>query len=61
MLEDEEGFTDCSEPPRSDFEDDQLACSFAELPDAPYDSDSGESQSSLAPFHELEDPILLHS
>ncbi|XP_072520125.1 S-adenosylmethionine sensor upstream of mTORC1 [Salminus brasiliensis] len=61
MLEDEEGFTDCREPSRSDFEDDQLARRFAELPDAPYDSDSGESQSSLAPFHELEDPILLHS
>ncbi|XP_036424173.1 S-adenosylmethionine sensor upstream of mTORC1 isoform X2 [Colossoma macropomum] len=61
MLEDEEGFTDCREPARSDFEDDQLARSFAELPDAPYDSDSGESQSSSAPFHELEDPILLHS
>ncbi|XP_066505996.1 S-adenosylmethionine sensor upstream of mTORC1 [Hoplias malabaricus] len=61
MLDDEEGFTDCREPPRSDFEDDQLAHIFAELPDAPYDSDSGESQSSSAPFHELEDPILLHS
>ncbi|XP_056126931.1 S-adenosylmethionine sensor upstream of mTORC1 [Rhinichthys klamathensis goyatoka] len=58
---DEEGFTDCYEPPRSDFEDDMLACSFAELPDTPYDSDSGESQSSSAPFHELEDPILLQS
>ncbi|XP_017545834.1 S-adenosylmethionine sensor upstream of mTORC1 isoform X1 [Pygocentrus nattereri] len=61
MLEDEEGFTDCREPTRSDFEDDQLMRGFAELPDAPYDSDSGESQSSSAPFHELEDPILLHS
>lgn len=58
---DEEGFTDCYELPRSDFEDDQLACSFAELPDTPYDSDSGESQSSSAPFHEMEDPILLQS
>ncbi|XP_016378750.1 probable methyltransferase BTM2 homolog [Sinocyclocheilus rhinocerous] len=58
---DEDGFADCYEPPRSDFEDDQLAGSFAELPDTPYDSDSGESQSSSAPFHELEDPILLQS
>ncbi|XP_027893861.1 S-adenosylmethionine sensor upstream of mTORC1 isoform X1 [Xiphophorus couchianus] len=47
---------------RSDFEDDQLAWGFAELPDAPYDSDSGESQSSSVPgFHEFEDPILLQS
>ncbi|KAI4880696.1 hypothetical protein NFI96_018428 [Prochilodus magdalenae] len=61
MLEDEEGFADCCGPARSEFEDDQLASSFAELPDAPYDSDSGDSQSSSAPFHELEDPILLHS
>ncbi|XP_077067004.1 S-adenosylmethionine sensor upstream of mTORC1 isoform X2 [Siphateles boraxobius] len=58
---DEEGFTDCYEPPRSDFEDDMLACSFAELPDTPNDSDSGESQSSSATFHELEDSILLQS
>ncbi|XP_065148034.1 S-adenosylmethionine sensor upstream of mTORC1 [Paramisgurnus dabryanus] len=57
----EEGFTDSYESPRSEFEDDQLAWSFAELPDTPYDSDSGESQSSSAPFHELEDSILLHS
>ncbi|XP_043981327.1 S-adenosylmethionine sensor upstream of mTORC1 isoform X1 [Gambusia affinis] len=47
---------------RSDFEDDQLAWAFAELPDAPYDSDSSESQSSSVPgFHEFEDPILLQS
>ncbi|XP_073687621.1 S-adenosylmethionine sensor upstream of mTORC1 [Garra rufa] len=58
---DEDGFADGYEPPRSDFEEDQLACGFAELPDTPYDSDSGESQSSSAPFHELEDPILLQS
>lgn len=57
----EEGFTDSYESPRSEFEDDQLAWSFAELPDTPYDSDSGESQSSSVPFHELEDSILLHS
>ncbi|XP_051548891.1 S-adenosylmethionine sensor upstream of mTORC1-like isoform X1 [Myxocyprinus asiaticus] len=57
----DEGFTDSYEPPHSEFEDDQLAWSFAELPDTPYDSDSGESQSSTAPLHELEDPILLHS
>ncbi|XP_014906240.1 S-adenosylmethionine sensor upstream of mTORC1 [Poecilia latipinna] len=49
-------------PLRSDFEDDQLAWGFTELPDAPYDSDSGESQSSSVPgFHEFEDPILLQS
>ncbi|XP_008309925.1 S-adenosylmethionine sensor upstream of mTORC1 isoform X2 [Cynoglossus semilaevis] len=54
---------DCIDVPvRSEFEDDQLACSFTELPDTPYDSDSGESQSSSVPgFHELEDPILLQS
>ncbi|XP_051546051.1 S-adenosylmethionine sensor upstream of mTORC1 isoform X1 [Myxocyprinus asiaticus] len=57
----DEGFTDSYEPPRSEFEDDHLAWSFAELPDTPYDSDSGDSQSSSAPFHELEDPILLQS
>ncbi|TRY54827.1 hypothetical protein DNTS_001795, partial [Danionella cerebrum] len=58
---DEDGFSDSYEPPRSDFEDDQLAFSFAELPETPYDSDSGESQSSSIPFHELDDPILLQS
>ncbi|KAM4553831.1 S-adenosylmethionine sensor upstream of mTORC1 [Fundulus diaphanus] len=47
---------------RSDYEDDQLAWGFTELPDTPYDSDSGESQSSSLPgFHEFEDPILLQS
>ncbi|XP_054488287.2 S-adenosylmethionine sensor upstream of mTORC1 [Agelaius phoeniceus] len=46
---------------RSDTEDEQLAYGFMELPDAPYDSDSGESQSSSIPFYELEDPILLLS
>ncbi|XP_061532561.1 S-adenosylmethionine sensor upstream of mTORC1 isoform X1 [Phycodurus eques] len=46
---------------RSDFEDDQLAWAFAELPDS-YDSDSGESQSGSVPgFQELEDPILLQT
>ncbi|CAL8375918.1 unnamed protein product [Arctogadus glacialis] len=50
-------------PPRSELEDDQLAWGFAELPDAPCDSDSsGDSQSGSVPgFHELEDPILLQS
>lgn len=58
----EEDYADAALQPRSEFEDDQLAWGFAELPDAPYDSDSGESQSSSVPgFHELEDPILLHS
>lgn len=56
---------DCADMPaqaRSEFEDDQLAWSFTELPDTPYDSDSGESQSSSVPcFQELEDPILLQS
>ncbi|XP_026365393.1 S-adenosylmethionine sensor upstream of mTORC1 [Ursus americanus] len=46
---------------RSDIEDEQLAYGFTELPDAPYDSDSGESQASSVPFYELEDPILLLS
>ncbi|KAK1335230.1 hypothetical protein QTO34_004814 [Cnephaeus nilssonii] len=46
---------------RSDIEDEQLAYGFTELPDAPYDSDSGESQASSIPFYELEDPILLLS
>nr|XP_023666178.1 S-adenosylmethionine sensor upstream of mTORC1 isoform X3 [Paramormyrops kingsleyae] len=59
--EEEGGFSDVPTPGRSDFEDDQLARGFDELPDAPYDSDSGESQTSSAPFHELDDPILLHS
>lgn len=47
---------------RSEFEDDQMAWGFSELPETPYDSDSGESQSSSVPgFQEFEDPILLHS
>lgn len=47
---------------RSDLEDDQIAWGFGELPETPYDSDSGESQSSSLPgFHEFEDPILLQS
>ena len=46
---------------RSDLEDDQLALGFTELPDMPYDSDSGDSQSSSAPLHELEDPVLLQN
>ncbi|XP_021431750.1 S-adenosylmethionine sensor upstream of mTORC1 isoform X2 [Oncorhynchus mykiss] len=58
----EEDYTDVPVQVRSDFEDDQLAWGFMELPDTPYDSDSGESQSSSVPFlHELEDPILLQS
>ncbi|XP_053283773.1 S-adenosylmethionine sensor upstream of mTORC1 isoform X2 [Pleuronectes platessa] len=56
---------DCADVPvqvRSEFEDDQLAWGFMELPDTPYDSDSGDSQSSSVPgFHELEDHILLQS
>lgn len=47
---------------RSDVEDEQIAWGFVELPETPYDSDSGESQSSSLPgFHEFEDPILLQS
>ncbi|XP_069484009.1 S-adenosylmethionine sensor upstream of mTORC1 isoform X4 [Ambystoma mexicanum] len=46
---------------RSEVEDEQLAYTFMELPDTPYDSDSGESQASSIPFYELEDPILLLS
>ncbi|XP_061780864.1 S-adenosylmethionine sensor upstream of mTORC1 [Nerophis lumbriciformis] len=58
--EEEEG-ADVPSQARSDFEDDQVAWGFTELPDA-YDSDSGESQSGSVPgFQELEDPILLQS
>ncbi|XP_034983447.1 S-adenosylmethionine sensor upstream of mTORC1 [Zootoca vivipara] len=57
----EEEFSNNSCYIRSDAEDEQLAYSFVELPDAPYDSDSGESQTSSIPFYELEDPILLLS
>ncbi|KAM9753905.1 S-adenosylmethionine sensor upstream of mTORC1 isoform 3-T3 [Menidia menidia] len=58
----EEDGADLQAQARSDLEDDQLAWGFGELPDTPYDSDSGESQSSSVPgFHELEDPILLQS
>ncbi|KAL2094063.1 hypothetical protein ACEWY4_011375 [Coilia grayii] len=46
---------------RSDLEDDQIALGFTELPDMPYDSDSGDSQCSSTPFHELEDPVLLQN
>lgn len=46
---------------RSEVEDEQIAYTFSELPDAPYDSDSGESQTSSMSFYEFEDPILLLS
>ncbi|OXB61963.1 hypothetical protein ASZ78_014860 [Callipepla squamata] len=59
-IEDEE-YSNTSCYIRSDMEDEQLAYGFMELPDAPYDSDSGESQSSSIPFYELEDPVLLLS
>ncbi|KAL0968581.1 hypothetical protein UPYG_G00268830 [Umbra pygmaea] len=60
--EDEDDYTDVPVQARSDMEDDQLAWGFNELPDTPYESDSGESQGSSVPFlHELEDPILLQS
>ncbi|XP_028667037.2 S-adenosylmethionine sensor upstream of mTORC1 [Erpetoichthys calabaricus] len=58
--EDEE-YSDIAVPPRSDLEDDQIAFSFMELPDNPYDSDSGESQTGSVPFCELEDHILLQT
>ncbi|KAG2459772.1 S-adenosylmethionine sensor upstream of mTORC1 [Polypterus senegalus] len=58
--EDEE-YSDIAAPPRSDLEDDQIAFSFMELPDNPYDSDSGESQTGSVPFYELEDHILLQT
>ncbi|XP_077194614.1 S-adenosylmethionine sensor upstream of mTORC1 isoform X2 [Paroedura picta] len=57
----EEEFSNYSCYVRSDAEDEQLAYSFMELPDAPYDSDSGDSQASSIPFYELEDPVLLLS
>ncbi|XP_053742302.1 S-adenosylmethionine sensor upstream of mTORC1 [Synchiropus splendidus] len=58
----EEDLTEAESQPRSEFEDEQMAWGFTELPDAPYDSDSGESQSGSLPcFQELEDPILLQS
>ncbi|MCI4380251.1 hypothetical protein PGIGA_G00237650 [Pangasianodon gigas] len=60
-LDEDDAFRDSCQPARSDSEDEQLARSFTELPEASYDSDSGESQSGSAPFHELEDPILLYS
>lgn len=63
--EEEEGGPDTAAGPlyaRSDVEDDQIAWGFGELPETPYDSDSGESQCSSMPgFHEFEDPILLQS
>ncbi|XP_066445980.1 S-adenosylmethionine sensor upstream of mTORC1 [Eleutherodactylus coqui] len=46
---------------RSEVEDEQIAYTFSELPDAHYDSDSGESQTSSMSFYEFEDPILLSS
>ncbi|MBN3271506.1 SAMTR protein, partial [Polyodon spathula] len=58
----EEGeYFDVAVQVRSDLEDDQMAYNFMELPDAPYDSDSGDSQTSSIIFQELEDPILLQS
>uniref|UniRef100_A0A7M4EUQ8 S-adenosylmethionine sensor upstream of mTORC1 n=1 Tax=Crocodylus porosus TaxID=8502 RepID=A0A7M4EUQ8_CROPO len=57
----EEEYSNTSCYVRSDTEDEQIAYGFMELPEAPYDSDSGESQASSIPFYELEDPILLLS
>lgn len=60
--EEEEGSDAAPLYVRSDLEDDQIAWGFGELPETPYDSDSGESQSSSLPgFQEFEDPILLQS
>lgn len=53
---------DCADVPaeeRSEFEDEQVAWGFMELPDVPCDSDSGESQGGSV--HELDDSILLQS
>lgn len=61
MLDEDDSLRDSCQPARSDSEDEQLALSFSELPEVSYDSDSGDSQSGSAPFHELEDPILLYS
>ncbi|KAG2461954.1 SAMTR protein, partial [Polypterus senegalus] len=47
--EDEE-YSDIAAPLRPDLEDDQIAFSFIELPENPYDSDSGESQTGK--FHQ---------
>ncbi|KAG9342284.1 hypothetical protein JZ751_016786 [Albula glossodonta] len=60
-VEEEECWDTPPAPPRSCLEDEQLACGFLELPDAPYDSDSGESQSGSTHCQEREDPILLQS
>ncbi|MGH0125605.1 UNVERIFIED_CONTAM: hypothetical protein FKN15_010371 [Acipenser sinensis] len=57
----EEEYSDVAVQVRSDLEDDQMAYNFMELPDAPYDSDSGDSQTSSMPVQEVEDPILLQS
>ncbi|MEE6480897.1 hypothetical protein FKM82_012701 [Ascaphus truei] len=46
---------------RSEVEDEHVAYTFMELPDTPYDSDSGDSQTSSMPFYEFEDSILLLS
>ncbi|XP_044132964.1 S-adenosylmethionine sensor upstream of mTORC1 [Bufo gargarizans] len=46
---------------RSEVEDEQMAYTFSELPETPYDSDSGESQTSSMSFYEFEDHILLLS
>ncbi|KAM4677315.1 S-adenosylmethionine sensor upstream of mTORC1 [Discoglossus pictus] len=46
---------------RSEIEDDQLAYTFSELPEASFDSDSEESQTNSMPFHDMEDQILLLS
>ncbi|XP_053576190.1 S-adenosylmethionine sensor upstream of mTORC1 isoform X2 [Bombina bombina] len=46
---------------RSELEDEQVACTFTELPDTPYDSDAEENQSNSMPFYDMEDPILLFS
>ncbi|XP_066579787.1 S-adenosylmethionine sensor upstream of mTORC1 isoform X2 [Amia ocellicauda] len=57
----EEEYADVPVQIRSEPDEDQIACGFMELPEALYDSDSGESQASSGMFHEMEDPILLQS
>ncbi|KAM8972058.1 S-adenosylmethionine sensor upstream of mTORC1 [Pelodytes ibericus] len=46
---------------RSHCEDEEVAFTFSEMPDTPYDSDSAESQSSSKSFHGFEEPVLLMS
>ncbi|XP_063301171.1 S-adenosylmethionine sensor upstream of mTORC1 [Pelobates fuscus] len=44
---------------RSERENEQLACTFSELPGGPFESDSRAGQTSTKSFYEFEEPILL--